>query len=244
MAYALWGLPLLRLFLPPLVLPAAPVPVAASEVVMVSEGAAGSAAAPALSFAWVEPLLIGLWLAGAAEDEIARVFKEYGEERFARRMARAVVQRRELQPFERTADLAAVLTAANPAWEKGKNPATRAFQGLRIHINNELDDLERGLEAALEVLAVGGRLVVISFHSLEDRIAKQFMAQHSKTVYDRRAPFAAPKPMALDGVTRLMPSDAEVAANPRARSAVMRSARRTDAPLAFTIVTGVPRAED
>ena len=92
------------------------------------------------------------------------MFKEYGEERFAKRMARAVVERRELKPFERTADLAQVLTDANPAWEKGKNPATRAFQGLRIHVNNELGDLERGLDAALETLAVGGRLVVISFN--------------------------------------------------------------------------------
>src|SRR3546814_3322084 len=87
-------------------------------------------------------------------------------------MARAVVQRRLERPFERTADLAQVLTVANPAWEKGKNPATRAFQGLRIFINNELGDLEAGLEAALEALEVGGRLVVISFHSLADRIVK------------------------------------------------------------------------
>ena len=88
------------------------------------------------------------FIASASADEIARVFKEYGEERFAKRMARAVVERRELKPFERTADLAQVLTDANPAWEKGKNPATRAFQGLRIHVNNELGDLERGLDAA------------------------------------------------------------------------------------------------
>ena len=90
------------------------------------------------------------WIARADEDEIARVFKDYGEERFAKRMARAVVQRRVEQPFTRTADLAKVLTDANPAWEKGKNPATRAFQGIRIFVNNELGDLERGLEAALE----------------------------------------------------------------------------------------------
>lgn len=95
------------------------------------------------------------WIATAEEDEIARVLKDYGEERFAKRMARAVVQRREQQPFTRTADLAKVLTEANPAWEKGKNPATRAFQGIRIYINNELGDLERGLDAALEALEVG-----------------------------------------------------------------------------------------
>ena len=92
------------------------------------------------------------FIATAPVEEIARVFKEYGEERFSGRMARAVVERREVQPFERTADLAEVLKVANPAWEKGKNPATRAFQGLRIHVNNELGDLEAGLEAALESL--------------------------------------------------------------------------------------------
>ena len=125
------------------------------------------------------------WIARADEDEIARVFKDYGEERFAKRMARAVVQRRVEQPFTRTADLAKVLTDANPAWEKGKNPATRAFQGIRIFVNNELGDLERGLEAALESLEVGGRLVVISFHSLEDRIVKQFMKRQAKGEADK-----------------------------------------------------------
>ncbi|WP_080034162.1 16S rRNA (cytosine(1402)-N(4))-methyltransferase RsmH, partial [Pseudomonas syringae] len=120
------------------------------------------------------------FIASAPAEEIARVFKEYGEERFAKRMANAVVQRREIQPFERTADLAEVLKVANPAWEKGKNPATRAFQGLRIHVNNELGDLEAGLEAAMESLEIGGRLVVISFHSLEDRIVKLFMRKLAK----------------------------------------------------------------
>jgi 16S rRNA (cytosine1402-N4)-methyltransferase len=171
------------------------------------------------------------WLAGAAEDEIARVFKEYGEERFARRMARAVVQRRELQPFERTADLAAVLTAANPAWEKGKNPATRAFQGLRIHINNELDDLERGLEAALEALVVGGRLVVISFHSLEDRIVKQFMRRHARGEADALPRDLPIIPLAFEPRLKLLgkprfASDAETRVNPRARSAVLRVAEK------------------
>lgn len=120
------------------------------------------------------------FIATAPEEEIARVFKEYGEERFAKRMARAVVLRREEQPFTRTADLAEVLKVANPAWEKGKNPATRAFQGLRIHVNNELGDLEVGLQAALDALEVGGRLAVISFHSLEDRIVKLFMRKLAK----------------------------------------------------------------
>jgi len=171
------------------------------------------------------------WIASASEDEIARVFKEYGEERFAKRMARAVVQRRAEQPFERTADLANVLTVANPAWEKGKNPATRAFQGLRIHINNELGDLERGLDAALENLEVGGRLVVISFHSLEDRIVKLFMRKHAKGEMDTLPrdlpiiPKAFEPRLKLIGKPRFA-SEAELKANPRSRSAVMRIAEK------------------
>lgn len=171
------------------------------------------------------------FIATATAEEIARVFKEYGEERFARRMAAAVVQRREQQPFERTGDLAEVLKVANPAWEKGKNPATRAFQGLRIHVNNELGDLEAGLDAALDNLEVGGRLVVISFHSLEDRIVKQFMRKLAKGEADhlprhlpvRHATFE-PK-IKLIGKARFA-SDAETQANPRARSAVMRVAEK------------------
>ena len=171
------------------------------------------------------------FIATAAEEEIARVFKEYGEERFAKRMARAVVQRREVQPFERTADLAEVLKVANPAWEKGKNPATRAFQGLRIHVNNELGDLERGLQAAMDVLEVGGRLVVISFHSLEDRIVKLFMRRLVKGEADdlpRNLPVRAvqfePKIRTIGKAQ--FPSDAEQSANPRSRSAVMRVAEK------------------
>ncbi|WP_324731683.1 16S rRNA (cytosine(1402)-N(4))-methyltransferase RsmH [Pseudomonas paeninsulae] len=171
------------------------------------------------------------WIASASEEEIARVFKEYGEERFARRMARAVVLRRAEQPFERTADLAQVLTVANPAWEKGKNPATRAFQGLRIYINNELGDLQRGLDAALETLEVGGRLVVISFHSLEDRIVKQFMRKHAKgerDEYPRDLPII---PKAFEPRLKLIgkpqfASETELKANPRSRSAVMRVAEK------------------
>lgn len=171
------------------------------------------------------------WIASASEEEIVRVFKDYGEERFARRMARAVVQRRLEKPFERTADLAQVLTVANPAWEKGKNPATRAFQGLRIFINNELGDLERGLEAALEALAVGGRLVVISFHSLEDRIVKQFMRRHAKGEADtlpRDLPIIPEKfvpRLKLLGKPQYASAE-EVRANPRSRSAVMRVAEK------------------
>jgi 16S rRNA (cytosine1402-N4)-methyltransferase len=171
------------------------------------------------------------WIASASEEEVARVFKEYGEERFAKRMARAVVQRRAERPFERTADLAQVLTVANPAWEKGKNPATRAFQGLRIYINNELGDLEHGLDAALEALEVGGRLVVISFHSLEDRIVKLFMRKHAKGEADKLPrdlpiiPEAFLPRLKLIGKPQFA-SEAELKANPRSRSAVMRVAEK------------------
>ena len=171
------------------------------------------------------------FIATASVEEIARVFKEYGEERFAKRMAGAVVQRREAQPFERTADLAEVLKVANPAWEKGKNPATRAFQGLRIHVNNELGDLEAGLEAALEALEIGGRLVVISFHSLEDRIVKQFMRKLVKGEADnlpRNLPIqhkAFEPKIKLHGKAQFA-SDEETKANPRSRSAVMRVAEK------------------
>ena len=171
------------------------------------------------------------FIATAAEEEIARVFKEYGEERFSGRMARAVAERRDIKPFERTADLAQVLTVANPAWEKGKNPATRAFQGLRIHVNNELGDLERGLDAALETLEVGGRLVVISFHSLEDRIVKLFMRKHAKGEMDKLPRDLPIIPKAFEPRLKLIgkpvfASEAELAANPRSRSAVMRIAEK------------------
>lgn len=171
------------------------------------------------------------WVAQASEEEIARVLRDYGEERFAKRMARAVVERRAQQPFERTLDLAQVLTKANPAWEKGRHPATRAFQGIRIHINSELADLETALDAALEVLAVGGRLAVISFHSLEDRIVKQFMRRHAKGEAEQlprdlpiRAKIFEPR-LKLLGKPQYA-SDQEVAGNPRARSAIMRVAEK------------------
>lgn len=171
------------------------------------------------------------WLAQASAEEITRVFKEYGEERFARRMAQAIVRRREQQPFTRTADLAAVITEANPAWEKGKNPATRAFQGLRIHINNELGDLEQGLQAAVDCLAPGGRLVVISFHSLEDRIVKRFMRRMAKGEADNLPRHLPVQPEAFVPVLKVLgkpqfASEQELVVNPRARSAVMRVAEK------------------
>ena len=171
------------------------------------------------------------WVAQVSAEEMARVFKEYGEERFAKRMANAVVARREIEPFTRTGDLAAVLTEANPAWEKGKNPATRAFQGMRIHLNNELGDLEKGLEAAMAALKVGGRLVVISFHSLEDRIVKQFMRRLAKGEADQLPRHLPIIPEKFETIVKLLgkpqyASAAELKANPRARSAVMRVAEK------------------
>ena len=171
------------------------------------------------------------WLAEAEVQQIAEVIREYGEERFAGPIAKAVVARREERgPVATTAELADLVAGAVKTREPGQNPATRTFQALRIFINAELEELQRALEASLRVLAPGGRLVVISFHSLEDRIVKQFIAQHSKEVFDRRAPFAAPQPMRLKAVARIKPGAAEVAANPRARSAVMRVAERTEVP--------------
>jgi 16S rRNA (cytosine1402-N4)-methyltransferase len=113
--------------------------------------------------------------------------------------------------------------------EPGQNPATRTFQAFRIFINSELEELQQALEASLNVIQPGGRLVVISFHSLEDRIVKQFIARHARDVYDRRDPFAAPKTTKLLAVARVKPSEQEVRANPRARSAIMRVAQRTAA---------------
>lgn len=173
---------------------------------------------------------VAQWLATAETREIAEVIRDYGEERFAGPIAKAIVARRqERGPISTTGELAQLVADAVKTREPGQNPATRTFQALRIFINAELEELQEALEASLDVLQPGGRLVVISFHSLEDRIVKQFIAQHSREVYDRRAPFAPPKPMRLRALARIKPSDAEVAANPRARSAIMRVAVRTAA---------------
>lgn len=170
------------------------------------------------------------WLAQASQQQIAEVIRDYGEERFAVSIAKALVARRESgQALTRTAELAELVAGAVKTREAGQHPATRTFQALRIFINAELEELQQALQASLSVLRTGGRLVVISFHSLEDRIVKQFIVAHSREVYDRRAPFAAPKPMAFRALERVRPSAAEVAANPRARSAVMRVAERTSA---------------
>jgi 16S rRNA (cytosine1402-N4)-methyltransferase len=174
---------------------------------------------------------VAQWLETADVSTLSEVIREYGEERFAQPIAKAIDRRRqERGPFRTTAELAEVVAGAVKTREPGKDPATRTFQAFRIFINAELEELQQALEASLSVLKGGGRLVVISFHSLEDRIVKQFMASHSRAVYDRRAPFAEPQPMRLADPQRVMPSAAEVAGNPRSRSAVMRVATRTDVP--------------
>jgi 16S rRNA (cytosine1402-N4)-methyltransferase len=159
------------------------------------------------------------------------VIRDYGEERFAFQIAKALVARRqERGPISTTADLAQLVADTVKTREPGQNPATRTFQAFRIFINAELEELEQALAASIHVLAPGGRLVVISFHSLEDRIVKQFMAKHSKEVVDRRVPFAEPVKMRLKTCGRIRPSDDEVKANPRSRSAIMRMAERTEVP--------------
>ena len=173
---------------------------------------------------------VAQWLQTAEVNNIAEVIREYGEERFAGPIAKAIVARRqERGPLTTTAELAQLVADTVKTREPGQNPATRTFQAFRIFINAELEELQQALEASLHVLKEGGRLVVISFHSLEDRIVKQFIAEHSKEVYDRRAPFAAPKPMKLLALGRIKPSAEEVSANPRSRSAIMRVAQRTAA---------------
>ncbi|WP_028916453.1 16S rRNA (cytosine(1402)-N(4))-methyltransferase RsmH [Pseudoxanthomonas sp. J35] len=169
------------------------------------------------------------WLARADEAEIAEVLWRYGEEKQSRRIARAIVARR-AQPLTRTAELAALIASVVPRGKDKSNPATRSFQAIRIHINRELADLEAGLDAALAALKPGGRLAVISFHSLEDRITKQFIARHAKAPpANRRLPQAevfVPVLADLGGAIRA--DEAELAANPRARSAVLRVAEKLD----------------
>ncbi|MCL6415919.1 16S rRNA (cytosine(1402)-N(4))-methyltransferase RsmH [Aestuariirhabdus sp. Z084] len=169
------------------------------------------------------------WLARASEEDIAWVLKTYGEERFAKRIARAIVEARGASDINRTAQLAKIVSEANPRWEKGKNPATRAFQGIRIYINSELKDLEVCLDQALELLKPGGRLVVISFHSLEDRMVKRFIRKHVKG--DELPPGLPVRDDQLNkrlkSVGKAVKASAdEVQRNPRSRSAVMRVAEK------------------
>jgi 16S rRNA (cytosine1402-N4)-methyltransferase len=160
---------------------------------------------------------------------LEKVLRDYGEERFAFQIAKAIVARRAVEPISGTRQLAGIVADAVKTREKGKDPATRTFQAIRIFVNQELEDLEAGLSAAFDMLAPGARLAVISFHSLEDRMVKQFLASKAKVEQpDRRLPIRAvdlPQPL-VKLIARIKPSDAEVAANPRARSAVLRVAER------------------
>ncbi len=171
------------------------------------------------------------FLARADERTLAQVIRDYGEERFAVPIAKAIAARRQGgRPLRTTGELSALVAGAVKTREPGQDPATRTFQALRIFVNAELEALEQGLKAALELLAPQGRLVVISFHSLEDRIVKTFIAKESRDVPDRRALFAPPRALRLAALARVKPADGEIAANPRARSAVMRVAERTAVP--------------
>ena len=182
------------------------------------------------------------FLARADVRQMTEVIRDYGEERFALQVAKALVARRESgRPVRTTAELSELVAGAVRTREAGQNPATRTFQALRIFVNAELAELEQALNASLAVLAPGGRLVVISFHSLEDRIVKTFIAKESKTVVDRRAPFAAEAPHRLRSIGRVKPDITETLANPRARSAVMRVAERTEVALEAATRTGAAR---
>ncbi len=169
------------------------------------------------------------WIATAKEEDIANVLYEYGEERFSRRIARAIITARQQQPIHTTKQLSAIVAAANPKWEKHKDPATRSFQAIRIYINNELDDLKECLKQAVSVLKSGGRLVVISFHSLEDRIVKSFIREMEK---GNDLPLDLPVAH-VDVISILRhigkavkPANMEIENNPRARSAIMRIAEK------------------
>ncbi|WP_293774764.1 16S rRNA (cytosine(1402)-N(4))-methyltransferase RsmH [uncultured Pantoea sp.] len=175
------------------------------------------------------------WLLNAEEADIAFVLKTYGEERFAKRIARAIVERNREQPMTRTRELAEVIAVATPVKDKFKHPATRSFQAIRIWINSELEEIDTALKGAVEVLASQGRLSVISFHSLEDRLVKRFMRDQSRgPQVPAGLPMTEHQLRALGGrelklLGKMSPGDAEVAENPRARSSVLRIAEKTDA---------------
>lgn len=161
----------------------------------------------------------------ASEEMLAQVFYDYGEERFSRRIAAAIVKARQLEPIASTQRLAEIVKAANPRWEKHKHPATRVFQAIRIYVNEELKDLQHFLQTVCPVLAIGGRLVVISFHSLEDRIVKTFMRQKEEgpqlPAYIPVQTMETQKQFKRIGKA-IKPGEQEIRHNPRARSAVLR----------------------
>jgi len=170
------------------------------------------------------------FLARADERHIAEVIRDYGEERFAVSIAKAIVALRDAgTPVRTTRELSAVVARSVKTREAGQDPATRTFQALRIFVNAELEELEQVLNAALDLLATGGRLAVISFHSLEDRIVKTFIARESRAEIDRRAPFAPPaRALRLHALGRIKPGPTEVLNNGRARSAILRVAERLE----------------
>lgn len=169
------------------------------------------------------------WLAQAGEREIGEVIKRYGEERFAKQIARAIVAARSRRPVERTRQLAEIVAQAVPTREPRQDPATRTFQALRVYLNQELEELEMTLPQCVDALAAGGRLAVISFHSLEDRIVKRFLQRESQPQVPARLPLTAgqmPRPRLRLVGKAIKPGEAELRANARARSAVMRVAER------------------
>jgi 16S rRNA (cytosine1402-N4)-methyltransferase len=175
------------------------------------------------------------WLLTADEADIAWVIKTFGEEKFGKRIARAIIERNREEPMTRTKELAAVVAAAMPVKDKFKHPATRTFQAIRIWINSELEEIEKALKGSIEALAPGGRLSIISFHSLEDRIVKRFMRENSR---GPQVPAGLPMTEAqlnklggrdLKSLGKMMPGEEEVAENVRARSSVLRIAERTNA---------------
>ena len=170
------------------------------------------------------------WVNEAKETALAQVFRDYGEERYAKRIARAIVTSRSEAPITTTTQLANIIAQANPAWEEGKHPATRCFQALRIFINRELEDIQQCLPQSLDILIKGGRLAVISFHSLEDRIVKRFIRDQARgDNFPPDLPILAaqiqPKLRAVGKA--IYPTEEEINTNPRARSAVLRVAERT-----------------
>ena len=167
------------------------------------------------------------WLETVDDETLANVLYEFGEERHSRRIARAIKQ---MDSYESTLALAEVIKAAHPNWQRGKHPATQSFQAMRIFINNELGDVDDFLEQSIPILKSGGQLAVISFHSLEDRRIKQFLQRHSKGQYpeDENLPMPPKRPRYFSKPKRVGPSQAEISNNPRARSAWLRMATRSD----------------
>jgi 16S rRNA (cytosine1402-N4)-methyltransferase len=169
------------------------------------------------------------WISKVSEKDLAMVLRDYGEERYAKRIAKAVVKARESQPINSTLQLAKIIAEANPNWELGKDPATRSFQAIRIFINDELNDLKNCLAQVVGLLKTGGRLVIISFHSLEDRIVKRFIRDEARgDQYPASLPVtqAQLNPRLIAIGKAIMPTENEVKNNPRARSSVLRIAEK------------------